>query len=736
MSYSVPSDPVSFGNEGYALMLRFFGRGVPEDLTGAVVAFKKALGSTAVDDVDYYRRALDLSWACETRFDRFGAAGQDYMVVQIDGVERWRGPRDLVLPIHVIEQLLGPDNGRPPGPPDILTRLRRNQANLLTRYALSVRLRPAADQLHDMQRAVSLLEDALREAADDSEDQLTIAASLIAAVEQAHAAEAAGELPAGASAADPLLLERAFEVVATHAGDARLPAPIRIRAQLNRAAELARAADVQRSVAIWRELAGGRSPASAGGPPSPAVPPALAQEAAATWAASALERGAYDEVEAAWRGGTAILLSLQNAQRSWAGRYAVSQRAGSLAAIAALGFARSGSPAQARAALDDGRAMMLTERSRVRAGDEPPSGAGSQPVVYVLAAAGGGLALVSHGAGTERAVPLDGLGDGFLARTQAYAAALDAYRRQVDFGFEEWSLQVSGMVASLGDALGPIVAELPAGPITLVPVGVTAFLPVASALVAASGGDRSIACLPGVGVGGDPSYVEVDQVVVVVDDSLISASLEATGVRSFFPEVPSSPPNGHAPADVLRAIPAGGVAHFACHSEIDVGNPLLGAVILPGGERLTVAQILEADVPAGATIVLSACETGLPDPYGLDEAITLGNAFLALGARGVVSTLWLVEDVSSALLMLRFYWEWRHERHPAPVALALAQRWQRTTSDGAKCAFVESDLRESGVLEEPLAAELAGRIRIPSRSPESNSFAEPYYWAGFQYSGR
>ena len=135
-------------------------------------------------------------------------------------------------------------------------------------------------------------------------------------------------------------------------------------------------------------------------------------------------------------------------------------------------------------------------------------------------------------------------------------------------------------------------------------------------------------------------------------------------------------------------------------------------------------------------MILSACETGLAGPHVLDETISLPAALLAAGCSGVLSTLWLVEDVSTALLMLKFYWEWRRERHPAPLALALAQHWQRTTSDQEKCSFVEDTLVGAGILDSAEGHALADRVRQDSDSLSGNSYAEPYYWAGFYFSGQ
>ncbi len=188
-------------------------------------------------------------------------------------------------------------------------------------------------------------------------------------------------------------------------------------------------------------------------------------------------------------------------------------------------------------------------------------------------------------------------------------------------------------------------------------------------------------------------------------------------------------------AEIVTSLPTGGVAHFACHGRAESHSPLSNAIILPGGDPLTVAKILDADLPAVTTVVLSACESGQAGPDVIDETISLPAALLAAGCGSVLSTLWLVEDISTALLMLRFYRQWRREQRPAALALAFAQHWQRTTTDGAKCSFVEDTLVAAGILDRTEGHALADRVREGSDSRASNSYAEPYYWAGFCYSG-
>jgi hypothetical protein len=71
------------------------------------------------------------------------------------------------------------------------------------------------------------------------------------------------------------------------------------------------------------------------------------------------------------------------------------------------------------------------------------------------------------------------------------------------------------------------------------------------------------------------------------------------------------------------------------------------------------------------------CETGITSKQGLiDEFVGLVSGFLAVGATHVVSTLWTVDEISTALIMIRFY-QLLKDMAPAQ-ALKQAQHWLGT----------------------------------------------------------
>jgi CHAT domain-containing protein len=118
--------------------------------------------------------------------------------------------------------------------------------------------------------------------------------------------------------------------------------------------------------------------------------------------------------------------------------------------------------------------------------------------------------------------------------------------------------------------------------------------------------------------------------------------------------------------------------HLACHGVFSPANPLKSSLKLaPSAEfdgELTALEVFS--IPLAARLVtLSACQTGLGAITRGDEIIGFNRAFLAAGANGILSSLWRVSDVTTAVLMKRFYRGLRNL--PALEALQQAQRLVR-----------------------------------------------------------
>lgn len=97
------------------------------------------------------------------------------------------------------------------------------------------------------------------------------------------------------------------------------------------------------------------------------------------------------------------------------------------------------------------------------------------------------------------------------------------------------------------------------------------------------------------------------------------------------------------------------IIHLAGHAYFDAHNPMESGMPLMGGHWLRAADLfLHYGLLDGATVVLSGCQTGQGEPAG-SEVLGLISAFFYAGARGVVSSLWKVDDAATAVLMGHFY---------------------------------------------------------------------------------
>lgn len=100
------------------------------------------------------------------------------------------------------------------------------------------------------------------------------------------------------------------------------------------------------------------------------------------------------------------------------------------------------------------------------------------------------------------------------------------------------------------------------------------------------------------------------------------------------------------------------ILHIASHGDFYPNDPAKSALILAegGGEdgNLSVGEIFSLPIKADM-VTLSACESGMGALSRADEVIGMTRAFLFTGADTVVTSLWRINDVSSAVLMKRFY---------------------------------------------------------------------------------
>ncbi|MDF0556478.1 CHAT domain-containing protein [Kamptonema sp. UHCC 0994] len=196
------------------------------------------------------------------------------------------------------------------------------------------------------------------------------------------------------------------------------------------------------------------------------------------------------------------------------------------------------------------------------------------------------------------------------------------------------------------------------------------------------------------------------------------------------------------------------IAHFSCHGFFDFSNPRKSALILAGAkiatdnvnseeksyirsrrgetfdiaECLTLEEIFNLSLSKCRLVTLSACETGLTDiRYSTDEYIGLPSGFFYAGATSVISTLWAVNDVSTAILMIKFYEILLSKSRP-PVAIALreSQLWLRGASVQDLLDWADS----SKLLDSQNKERIKKRLRRSGKL-DDKPYQDSLYWAAF-----
>jgi hypothetical protein len=450
---------------------------------------------------------------------------------------------------------------------------------------------------------------------------------------------------------------------------------------------------------------------------------------------------------------------LADAYERAAGRVAELERA-ELAGVAAPRPARSSLADEmedARAALD----AAVAEIRGVRGYGEAFASAtfediallaGDETVVYLCPGPTWGAAFVVKGGDAPPPMLLPSLASDRVATGVGYyLSAYAARAEQPDF----WRGQLDMTLSWLWDvALGPlfeagVFSGLYLGgdtprPVVLVPVGLLALLPLHAAWTAdasAPGGRRYLldeVCVryaPNVRVfaearrrtdrGVAPRLLAVEEPRPVTAGPLHGAAAEVAAAAAA---VLGARVLRHEEATVdavLAELRTHTVAHFACHGRADPDDPLASFLLLAGDERLTLRTLMEQRLAQLELVVLSACETAIVGHDLPDEVVGLPAGLLRAGAGGVIASGWSVPDVSTAVLLTRFYELWREPSDPAD-ALRRAQQWMRDSSNGEKLEHLPD-----------LLGPAADRVPNTARRlwERAHGHRHPYFWAGFSYMG-
>ncbi|MCT7959340.1 CHAT domain-containing protein, partial [Laspinema sp. D1] len=193
--------------------------------------------------------------------------------------------------------------------------------------------------------------------------------------------------------------------------------------------------------------------------------------------------------------------------------------------------------------------------------------------------------------------------------------------------------------------------------------------------------------------------------------------------------------------------------HFAGHGSFNFTKPMQSFLVLAGAvtageshsgrdaERFvswrkgesaelekcyTLGELFELKLPHCRLVILSACETGLigvsPD---LEEYISLGLGFLYAGATNVICSLWAVNDLSTAILMVKLYEELQIQSSISQ-ALNQAQQWMRSVTKRGLIQWLDELSLENEVKDS-----LRQKLRLGFKRPEDRLFEDRHHWAAF-----
>jgi CHAT domain-containing protein len=167
-----------------------------------------------------------------------------------------------------------------------------------------------------------------------------------------------------------------------------------------------------------------------------------------------------------------------------------------------------------------------------------------------------------------------------------------------------------------------------------------------------------------------------ERLLVVVDSTgtLPDAETEADGIAAVFGSAATRAASAAVVEDLPAAVHGVTYLHFACHGSYTWGDPTASGLVMDAERLLAVREI--AALPLGSTrlVTLSSCESGIIDADQVpNEYLGLGGSFLRAGAATVVSSLWSVDDESTAEIMAGFYRYLHHDKLGVAEALRRAQ---------------------------------------------------------------
>jgi CHAT domain-containing protein len=231
----------------------------------------------------------------------------------------------------------------------------------------------------------------------------------------------------------------------------------------------------------------------------------------------------------------------------------------------------------------------------------------------------------------------------------------------------------------------------------------------------------------------------IESVLIVdnPDETLMFSGEETAAVNSHFSDgsVKWLMYDAATKQQVIEKMQSAHLLHFSTHGLAIPRAPLESFLLLADRQRLRLGDIQDLRLEQARLAVLSACETGIPGTKLFDEVVSLPSGWMQAGVPGVIGSLWSVGDVSTMMLMARFYDLWRDEGLQPSEALRKAQIWLRDTTNGEKEEYFKKSLSEYQRVKMPETSAREALHQMLLHNKDERSFTHPFYWAAFGYWG-
>jgi CHAT domain-containing protein len=185
-------------------------------------------------------------------------------------------------------------------------------------------------------------------------------------------------------------------------------------------------------------------------------------------------------------------------------------------------------------------------------------------------------------------------------------------------------------------------------------------------------------------------------------------------------------------------------SHFSCHVNFNFALAYASGLYLAKDDsqedsQLTLAEIFGLNLSQCRLVTLNACETGLTQLHSQsDEYIGLPGGFIFAGSPSVVCSLWTLDQVSTAFLLIKFYQNLKSypELGEGTVGIALkaAQMWLKNLTSKEGEEFLEKILPYIDIIYEGKPEKSKNNFINGAKkriNSQSHPFNSPFYWAAF-----